>query len=147
MTEGNNITSFQEIYSMPFDTDKWDYDQFNNPNKFQWIIGTTPFSNWQFVVGSWGVYFSTIIGLKTLMSSSSPFSLRNITALHNLVLCLLSAFMFVGAAFDFINRWKEYGISECFCTSNDNLLKGRLLYITYIYYLSKYLELMDTEFF
>ncbi|CAJ0749705.1 14480_t:CDS:2, partial [Entrophospora sp. SA101] len=49
---------------MPFDIDKWDYDQFNNPNKFQWIIGTTPFSNWQFVVGSWGVYFSTIIGLK-----------------------------------------------------------------------------------
>nr|CAG8445276.1 11110_t:CDS:2 [Entrophospora candida] len=71
---------------MPFDIDKWDYDQFNNPNKFQWIIGTTPFSNWQ-----------------TWMSSSSPFSLPNITALHNLVLCLLSAFMFVGAAFDFIN--------------------------------------------
>ncbi|CAH1756888.1 8000_t:CDS:2 [Entrophospora sp. SA101] len=86
MTEGNNVMSFQEIYSMPFDIDKWDYGQFNNPNKFQWIIGNTPFSNWQFVVGSWGVYFSTII------------------ALHNLVLCFLSAFMFVGAAFDFINR-------------------------------------------
>ena len=36
------------------------------------------------------------------------------------------------------------GIGECFCTSDESSLKGRLFYITYIYYLSKYYELLDT---
>ncbi|CAI2166284.1 17373_t:CDS:2 [Funneliformis geosporum] len=135
MTDANLISRIEEIVSIPYNTSNWDYSQFAKPNEFQWKVGITPFSNWQFVVGVWATYFVTIIGLKAIMSSTTPFSMRYVTAAHNLMLCLLSAIMF---------GYAERGIGECFCTSDSSSTKGRLFYVTYVYYLSKFDELLDT---
>ncbi|RIA84250.1 ELO family [Glomus cerebriforme] len=140
----NLIFRAEEIFSIPYNTSNWDYYQFINPNEFQWKVGITPFSNWQFIVGAWATYFVTIISLKSIMSSTSPFSMRYISAIHNLILCILSAVMFGYATLDFIYRYQERGIGECFCTSDSSSAKGRLFYVTYIYYLSKFDELLDT---
>ncbi|CAG8460554.1 2614_t:CDS:2 [Funneliformis caledonium] len=145
MTDAKNLISrIEEIFSIPYNTSNWDFSQFTEPNEFQWKVGITPFSNWQFVVGAWATYFVTIIGLKAIMSSTTPFSMRYGTAAHNLILCLLSAIMFGYAVIDFFHRYQERGIGECFCTSDSSSNKGRLFYVTYAYYLSKFDELFDT---
>ncbi|RIB18401.1 ELO family [Gigaspora rosea] len=130
--------------TISFDHSKWDYSQLTDPNGFQWKVGITPFSNIQIVIGSWITYFVVIIGLKIFMKERTPFTLRVIVAAHNLFLCILSAIMFGYSVIDLFKRWQERGIGECFCTSDESSLKGRLFYITYIYYLSKFIELIDT---
>ncbi|CAB4374221.1 unnamed protein product [Rhizophagus irregularis] len=140
----NSIARVEEIFSIPYDTSRWDYSQFTNPYEFQWKVGITPFSNWQFVVGVWATYFVTIVSLKYIMSFRAPFSMRYITAIHNLFLCIVSAVMCGYAIIDVIRRYQEHGIGECFCTSDSSLAKGRISYVTYIYYLSKFDELFDT---
>ncbi|CAG8764263.1 14275_t:CDS:2, partial [Ambispora leptoticha] len=96
------------------------------------------------ILGAWAIYFTTIFGLKSYMASRTAFSLRYITAAHNLFLCVWSAGMFIYAVIDFIDRWQTRGLPECFCTSDSSSLSGRLFYNTYIYYLSKFYELFDT---
>ncbi|CAG8561773.1 10645_t:CDS:2 [Dentiscutata erythropus] len=133
------------VLSISFDHSKWDYSQLMDPNGFQWKVGITPLSNIQIVIGSWITYFVVIVGLKIFMKyQRTPFSLKGVVAVHNLFLCILSAIMFGFSVIDLFKRWQERGISECFCTSDESSLKGRLFYITYIYYLSKFIELIDT---
>jgi hypothetical protein len=43
----NLIARVEEIFSIPYDTSRWDYSQFTNPYEFQWKVGITPYSNWQ----------------------------------------------------------------------------------------------------
>ena len=40
-------------------------------------------------------YFITILSLKVLMANREPMKLKGITALHNLILCIGSAAMFM----------------------------------------------------
>ncbi|CAG8548381.1 9175_t:CDS:2 [Acaulospora morrowiae] len=137
-------SKIEEIFSVPFNTSEWDYSQLTNPDEFQWKVGVTPFSNWQFIVGSWVTYFTIIASLELFMKSRQPFSLRIVSAAHNLFLCILSALMFGYGIFYYYERFQTRGAGECFCTSDESSLNGRLSYVTYIYYLSKFDELLDT---
>ncbi|CAG8522590.1 6802_t:CDS:2 [Paraglomus occultum] len=122
----------------------WDYSQLASPNEFGWSLGVTPLSNLSVIVSAWVAYFVVVMGCRNFMKSRPPMSLRMITAAHNLILCVWSALMCAYAIIDFYSRWKSRGFGECFCTSDESSLKGRLIYVTYIYYLSKYYELFDT---
>ena len=75
----------------------------------------------------------------------------NIQAVHNLVLSLGSLVMFLGALRELLRRGATesqdgaYGRATFFfCEPRGTLPNGPLYYWSYIYYLSKYYELLDT---
>ncbi|TPX31393.1 very-long-chain 3-oxoacyl-CoA synthase [Synchytrium microbalum] len=129
---------------LPMDTKGWDFTSITQYDTFQWHVGTTPFSDLWFIVVTWGIYFATIITLKLYMKDRQAFKLSTATALHNAILCLASLFMFVLTALDIYKRTMTLGVSEIFFTTRPETFKGRLVWIMYIYYLSKYQELLDT---
>jgi uncharacterized integral membrane protein len=85
----------QSIFSMTFDTKKWDYRQLVNIDGFGWEEGVTPLSNLGVIFYTWIAYFVVILSLKFVMQYREPFKLKYITAVHNLVLCLGSLAIFL----------------------------------------------------
>lgn len=65
---------------------------------------------------------------------------------HNAVLSIGSAAMFVGCLSEVFNRWESDGSIEWFLCEvpSSAPTKGPLFFWSYIYYLSKYYELLDT---
>ena len=77
--------------------------------------------------------------------------LSNFQFVHNVILVLSSAIMLGGVIFESINRMEEEKKSAIghtsflICEKNDGITaSGSLYYWSYIYYLSKYYELLDT---
>ena len=74
--------------------------------------------------------------------------LQNAQFIHNIVLVVSSAIMFVGAVWESIKRqsqpsehtWPPFLL----CEQTTQGAKGALYYWSYLYYLSKYYELLDT---
>lgn len=67
------------------------------------------------------------------------------TSAHNLILCLASLGMFVGCLYEVIQRSTlEGGITWLFCEHIHTEANGSLWFYSYIYYLSKFYELLDT---
>ncbi|KAJ3277800.1 hypothetical protein HDU76_010171 [Blyttiomyces sp. JEL0837] len=131
-------------FSLNLNTSQWDLSQLYNPFEFQWQVGKTPMADLRIILISWGLYFTTIIGLKTYMANREPFKLKGVTAIHNMILCLWSLAMFLGTLVEVVRRGSSKGIDEIFCTTDTSALKGPLFYTMYIYYISKFYELLDT---
>eukprot|EP00960_Hanusia_phi_P017536 516123-Hanusia_phi.AAC.8 len=98
-------------------------------------------------------YFGVIFGLKYFLGPPPPGSkqqdspmLKFFLSLHNAILCLLSLVMFLGAAYELVKRSSHEGIEWMFCEKIGTQAKGGLFFWSYIYYLSKYLEFVDTFF-
>lgn len=75
---------------------------------------------------------------------ATGYNLSYVSALHNLILCVWSAAMFGFGALQVYNRVQTRGLPEIFCTLEADSLKGPLFYVYYIYYISKFYELLDT---
>jgi hypothetical protein len=78
------------------------------------------------------------------MAFSSPLKLKWITAIHNIFLCLLSFQMWAVGVYTMYDRYQRLGFDELICTSDRSSAHGLIAWNMYIYYLSKYLELIDT---
>jgi fatty acid elongase 3 len=84
-----------------------------------------------------------IFGLTEYMRERSPFRVRAFTAIHNLFLCLLSLGMYIAGAiatYEIIGKHRWTGLyyvppKDC---------KGLFQWATYLFYLSKYYEFIDT---
>ena len=78
--------------------------------------------------------------------------MRFVQAAHNLVLCLGSLVMMVGTIVELVNRWRTESpdagalgkSSFMFCERPGMVASGALYFWSYVYYLSKYYELLDT---
>ena len=71
--------------------------------------------------------------------------LKDFLPTHNLVLCIGSLIMFVGCLKEVILRSIDEGdASWLLCEHPDSRPRGALWFWSYIYYLSKYYELLDT---
>jgi hypothetical protein len=66
--------------------------------------------------------------------------------LHNAILCLLSLAMFLGAGYESWKRSKVDGFEWMFCERPGKKAVAGVYYWSYIYYLSKFLEFIDTVF-
>jgi fatty acid elongase 3 len=130
-------------YSFTFNYKNWDWSQLYDPMNFEWKAGVTPFSELGVVWQSWILYFSLILGLKAYMKNREPMKLKYVTALHNLFLCVISLGMCIAGTFGAYQIVMEKGVDEVFC-SNDKNPKGLMHWSLYMYYLSKFPELIDT---
>ena len=72
-------------------------------------------------------------------------NMRLLQAAHNLILCLGSLAMALGTAVEVTRRVRFEGSSRwLFCEAPSTEPVGALWFWSYIYYLSKYYELLDT---
>jgi fatty acid elongase 3 len=70
---------------------------------------------------------------------------KALQAVHNLMLCGISLLMFVAAVVEVAKRVvAENSCAYMFCESLDTKPNGALFFWSYVYYLSKYYELLDT---
>ena len=64
---------------------------------------------------------------------------------HNLILSVGSLVMFLGTSLELLNRWsKDMNGDWFFCEDPNAAAVGPLYFWSYIYYLSKYYEMLDT---
>ena len=92
-------------------------------------------------------YLTTIFSLQYFMRSRSPFKLKNAVLVHNLFLCLLSAAMASGVLIELAKVLFSSSPSpfrSTLCDPNGQAMHGRAGFWMYIFYVSKYYELLDT---
>ena len=74
-------------------------------------------------------------------------NLKTVISVHNIILSLGSLIMLVGTVYEVAKRIQSEGsIVWIFCEHPDTKANGMLWFWSYIYYLSKYYELLDTLF-
>ncbi|EGC28573.1 hypothetical protein DICPUDRAFT_159984 [Dictyostelium purpureum] len=127
------------------DISKSNWSELFDPVNFKFNFGVTPFSQFQIVPTVLAVYLITIFSIKFFMRNRKPFSLKNITILHNIILCLWSLAMCVGIIYEVIKRSVAEGSPLfTFCEAAKGYDNGVSYYWSYIFYISKFYELLDT---
>ncbi|CAI7889952.1 unnamed protein product [Closterium sp. NIES-53] len=120
---------------------------------FEWKVDETPVSNLVLMLCTCIGYVTFILGLKWYRTKNkmAPVNLGFLPAIHNLILCLWSLAMFLGTIHAMlldseINKYDtgmgNYTWLLCFPSTVKPV--GYLWFWSYIYYLSKYYELLDT---
>eukprot|EP00039_Didymoeca_costata_P009834 m.131177 g.131177 ORF g.131177 m.131177 type:complete len:256 (+) comp14616_c0_seq3:892-1659(+) len=113
-------------------------------HSFRWEYGVTPLSSLQAIGCAWLCYFTTLILLQKFMEGREPFKLRQVTALHNLILMIWSAGMFASVLYGLWLLYDRYGYASLFCAANDEQTTGIVAFSLYVYHISKFYELFDT---
>eukprot|EP00039_Didymoeca_costata_P009835 m.131190 g.131190 ORF g.131190 m.131190 type:complete len:137 (+) comp14616_c0_seq4:892-1302(+) len=93
-------------------------------HSFRWEYGVTPLSSLQAIGCAWLCYFTTLILLQKFMEGREPFKLRQVTALHNLILMIWSAGMFASVLYGLWLLYDRYGYASLFCAANDEQTTG-----------------------
>ena len=79
--------------------------------------------------------------------NNKPYAVNTLFGYHNLLMSLLSLVMFVGCAVEVARRsYNESSMRWLICEPTTNSSSGGLYFWSYMYYLSKYYELLDTVF-
>lgn len=122
-----------------------DWSEFTRINDFKWAVGKTPFSQIQFPVAMGLGYILSVYFLQAYMRDRKPFTLKAVTFIHNMFLCLLSLSMFLGAAYGAALKLQNQGFFDGWlCEQDAKNVTGPLFYWSYIFYLSKFYEYIDT---
>ncbi|CAK0870019.1 unnamed protein product [Prorocentrum cordatum] len=104
-------------------------------------LGAPSLNRWASVVA----YLLATWGLSAAMRSREAFELRRLTALHNEFLSLGSLAMCAGTAAELVRRHAQSGgLAWFFCEGAGVAAEGPLYFWSYVYYLSKYYEMLDT---
>ncbi|KAF2069607.1 hypothetical protein CYY_009072 [Polysphondylium violaceum] len=111
---------------------------------FRWVSNVTPFSNWKWPAATAVVYLVVIFTLKTLMKNRKAFSLKGFSIVHNINLIILSVAMMTGVLHAAYEQAKEQGAFSLVCEKTDQAVQGRIGFWIYVFYLSKFYELIDT---
>ncbi|KAJ3195779.1 hypothetical protein HDU67_004236, partial [Dinochytrium kinnereticum] len=69
---------------------------------------------------------------------------KAIVFLHNVALCVFSAACFVGMAPRWIRNFYERSFFDAYCDRDSSVWNSGLFYWSWLFYLSKYYEIMDT---
>ncbi|KAF8411799.1 hypothetical protein HHK36_004358 [Tetracentron sinense] len=116
-------------------------------SEFEWKEGHTWGASTQFLATTVIAYLSSTAILRFATSSSSPpkthLLLRLASAIHNLILLILSLTMAVGCTLSTASQMPNARWIFCF-PSNQTPPRGPLFFWAYIFYLSKLLEFLDT---
>lgn len=118
----------------------------SNPRDFRWV--DAPLNGIKAPLTAVVVYLSVVGLLVAHMRSRGkrPYAVPDsLAAGHNVALSVGSAVMFVGTAREVLRRSDVEGWNWILCESSSSLpTAGALYYWSYVYYLSKYYELLDT---
>lgn len=113
--------------------------------EFHWEIGKTPLSQTQIPILVGIGYVLSLYTLQNYMKDKKPYSLKILSLLHNAFLSLLSLAMFCGVAYGAYRKQQENGFwAGLVCEQDRDPIKGPLFYWSYIFYLSKFYELLDS---
>lgn len=106
----------------------------------------SPFSHPLYPLCGMAGYLLVITALERIMRTRRPFSLRRIVVMHNVFLCLLSLAMGFGTLIEIaLHAVREPdGWLSITCDHRGSVMRGRLLFWMYVFYVSKYYELIDT---
>jgi len=116
-------------------------------------VATAPLAHWSRPAATAVVYLLACVAhnarLRGGKSRAPPSALLDaVTAVHNAALCVFSAGIFVIAAYHFARLLGEAGLRDVLCPpvpAGPRLpLAGSLHFWAYVFYLSKYYELVDT---
>jgi len=112
---------------------------------FKWTYGQTPFSNFQFPLFGCIGYLIATFSLQAYMKDKKPMLLNGFALVHNIFLTLLSLCMFLGSASGAFSKLMLQGLLDgLLCEKDAQPMKGTLFYWSYIFYLSKFYEFVDT---
>lgn len=90
-------------------------------------------------------FWALLLVLKAVMARRTASDLASrLVAPHNLLLCVWSALMFVGAAVAMVAKYRAGGVRPLFCSTLPEDYAGAAVYWTWMYYVSKFYELLDT---
>lgn len=109
---------------------------------FSWA--DAPLSSLRYPVGVMFVYLAVIWALHRTMRSRPPIRMKAVAAVHNILLTGLSAAMAVGTIVELVIHTRRHGFVSVVCDREKTAMTGRLAVWFYVFYLSKYYELLDT---
>ncbi|KAM9980780.1 hypothetical protein ACTFIY_003083 [Dictyostelium cf. discoideum] len=143
ITEWTDPKSWEQLVQHSFKDSNW--KELIDPVNYKFNFGVTPFSQFQIIPTVLVIYLVTIFSIKFLMKNRKPFSLKSISILHNAILCIWSLIMCVGVLYEIIKRISNEGPLFTVCEDpNGGFDKGVAYYWSYIFYISKFYELLDT---
>eukprot|EP01035_Chromulina_nebulosa_P022700 gene22700-29394_t len=113
---------------------------------FDWK--SAPLSDFQFAIAVALLYVLLVLvhysSVTVQMSMTIP-NTKAFVSLHNIVLMVASLVMFSGCLYEVIYRSiEESSITWLFCENKETTSQGSLWFYVYLYYLSKFYELLDT---
>jgi fatty acid elongase 3 len=116
-----------------------------SPSQFRFDRETTPFASVNTPIIGAVSYLVVIFALQKIVKK--PMNLKWVEVVHNSFLILLSFSMCSGAVLGMYERIQSEGLSDgllCGQRTPDKIWDGTAGFWTYIFYLSKYYELIDT---
>lgn len=149
LTEEMRKPAGESLLSLKWDS-QWDYSTILSPREFTFSVGKTPFADLpvyyyliETILIALAAYVLTIFALRIFVVVFRPLKLTWFAAVHNLFLCVISAVMFATATLGVYEQYTELGIASLYC-SNLTPPTGLIPWSIYVYYLSKFPELIDT---
>ena len=119
-------------------------------HSFSWTSPAPPLSSllWPSVIVP--LYLLTIYAIQYHVRHNrhnKPYAVNALFGYHNLLMSLLSLVMFVGCLVEVLRRsYNESSLRWLLCEPTTASSEGGLYFWSYMYYLSKYYELLDTVF-
>lgn len=106
-----------------------------------------PLMSFEGLAGMAALYLVIKFGGEAYMRDRKPFDTKFAAMVSNALLAVGSLWMFLGFAYHLVNNWAAAGwdMNLLICDPQLKLQKGMELF-TYIFYLSKYWEYVDTIF-
>mmetsp|Transcript_48643 Transcript_48643/g.77474 ORF Transcript_48643/g.77474 Transcript_48643/m.77474 type:complete len:250 (+) Transcript_48643:33-782(+) len=102
-------------------------------------------SDWRWPTAGVLIYLVVVFLLGVAMKDAKAFDLQRVTVLHNLLLSVVSLLMFLGTSLELLRRFRRSGSFDWFfCEDLQQSAEGPLYFWSYVYYLSKYYEMLDT---
>lgn len=114
-------------------------------NDWKYIYGETPLSSIEAPFYGIAVYLTVIFGLNFALRNAKPNRAENALAVHNFILLIWSAAMAYGLIKGVIVDAISNGFQSTCCRETGGTL-GTIWFWCYIFYVSKYYELVDTVF-
>eukprot|EP00053_Salpingoeca_punica_P019621 m.200177 g.200177 ORF g.200177 m.200177 type:complete len:303 (+) comp17691_c0_seq1:14-922(+) len=124
------------------------WQQLWQPQSFRWHYGVTPFSHVYTLLGGIAFYLGTTFLLWAWMRGRAPMKVQALTQIHNAFLCFFSLAMHTGLVY---SLWRSYetiypggSFTDLVCDPRKKMMQGPLAWWLYMFYLSKYYEMIDT---
>lgn len=118
-------------------------------DNFKWESGVTPLSDIRVVFVLLAGYIGLSFLIQYLMKNRVAFKATGLVVVHNAGLCIVSLAMFLGTIYEIYTLVTTYYDDDKFhgavCDAQNKAFSTtRFPFWSYIYYLSKYWEMMDT---
>jgi len=114
-------------------------------DNFEFIPGETAFASLSTVIYALVFYCVTILVLKKFMEGREPIQLTIPVSIHNLALSAFSLISLVVILYDLVPMFLNHGFYSVSCDpGNKHFARGRIVFLFYLFYLSKMYEFIDT---